>query len=160
MQIAYIGLGSNLSEPQRQIRRALIALDQLSQTHVSRISRFYSTPPWGEAAQPDFVNAVAEIETALAPRILLDALMVIEREFGRVRTEQRWGPRVIDLDILSYADRVICEPGLQLPHPRLHERAFVLLPLTELAPTMRIAGHGTIAELCLQVNVQGCRVLE
>lgn len=159
MQIAYIGLGSNLAEPRIQIQRALIALGQLPRSRVLRASRLYSTPPWGEILQPDFINAVAEIETMLAPRELLNALLEIEHTFGRVRTKQRWGPRIIDMDLLNYADRVMVEPGLQLPHPRMHERAFVLLPLAELAPTIPIAGYGTIEELCLQVDVQGCHAL-
>jgi len=160
MQIAYIGLGSNLSGPEIQLQRALLALERLPQSRLLRSSRFYRTPPWGEIAQPEFVNAVAEIETLLAPRVLLDALLAIEHEFGRLRTEQRWGPRIIDLDLLSYADCVMVEPGLQLPHPRMQERAFVLLPLAELAPTMRITEFGAVEELCRLVDVQGCQVLE
>ncbi len=160
MQIAYIGLGSNLSEPEIQLQRALQALDKLPQSRVLRSSHFYRSSPWGETAQPDFVNAVAEIETTLAPRILLDALLAIEHDFGRKRSEQRWGPRIIDLDLLSYAQCVLVEPDLQLPHPRMHERAFVLLPLAELAPGMRITEYGTVEELCRSVDAQGCQVLE
>ncbi|QBB72671.1 2-amino-4-hydroxy-6-hydroxymethyldihydropteridine diphosphokinase [Pseudolysobacter antarcticus] len=160
MQIAYIGLGSNLSEPEIQLQRALQALEQLPQSRLRRSSHFYRTPPWGEIAQPDFVNAVAEIETTLAPRVLLDALLAIENDFGRKRGEQRWGPRIIDLDLLSYANCTIIESGLQLPHPRMHERAFVLLPLAELAPSMRITEYGTVEELCRLVDVQGCQVLQ
>lgn len=159
MQIAYIGLGSNLSGPEIQLQRALLALGHLPQSRVLRSSRFYHTPPWGETAQPDFVNAVAEVQTTLAPHILLDNLLAIENDFGRKRSEQRWAPRIIDLDLLSYADCAMVEPGLQLPHPRMHERAFVLLPLAELAPTMRISEYGTVEELCRLVDVQGCHVL-
>ncbi len=160
MQIAYIGLGSNLSGPEIQLQRALRALQQLPQSSLMRSSNFYRTSPWGETDQPDFVNAVAEIETTLSPRVLLSNLLAIEHGFGRLRTEQRWGPRIIDLDLLSYANCVMVESGLQLPHPRMHERAFVLLPLAELAPGMRIMEYGTVEELCRLVDVHGCQVLE
>jgi 2-amino-4-hydroxy-6-hydroxymethyldihydropteridine diphosphokinase len=160
MQIAHIGLGSNLSGPETQLQRALQALEQLPQSRLRRSSHFYRSSPWGETAQPDFVNAVAEIETKLAPRVLLNALLAIENDFGRKRSKQRWGPRIIDLDLLSYANCVVVEPGLQLPHPRMHERAFVLLPLAELAPGMQISAYGTVEELCRLLDAQGCQLLE
>lgn len=159
MNSAYIGLGSNLQEPQAQIERALHGLDRLPTTHLLRCSNLYKTPPWGMLDQPDFVNAVAEIETQLEPRELLDALLALEQQAGRVREEARWGPRVLDLDILLYANCVLNEPGLQLPHPRLHERAFVLLPFSELMPKLMISGYGTIAELLARTDVSACQIL-
>jgi 2-amino-4-hydroxy-6-hydroxymethyldihydropteridine diphosphokinase len=133
----FVALGSNLDEPERQLRTALQRLDALPGTRVLRCSSFYRTPPWGDPDQPDFLNAVAELASALDPLALLDALLVIESAMGRVRT-RRYGPRVIDLDLLLHQDHRVDGERLQLPHPRMQERAFVMLPLAEIAPALQM----------------------
>lgn len=141
--IAFVGLGANLGDPGASVREALRELDALPQTRLLRASRLYRTRAWGVQAQPDFVNAVAMLETGLAARTLLDELLAIERAHGRDRdAETRWGPRTLDLDLLLHGDAVIDEPGLRVPHPHLHERAFALLPLAEIAPDAQIPGIG------------------
>jgi 2-amino-4-hydroxy-6-hydroxymethyldihydropteridine diphosphokinase len=132
---AYIGLGSNLGERESMIRQALEALSSLPGTELLRASSLYDTEPVGEVDQPNFLNAVAEVETELPPQQLLWNLQLIEKRLGRERT-RRWGPRVIDLDLLLYADEVIEEPSLRVPHPELARRAFVLVPLVELEPQL------------------------
>ncbi|MGS1078650.1 2-amino-4-hydroxy-6-hydroxymethyldihydropteridine diphosphokinase [Pseudoxanthomonas beigongshangi] len=140
---AFVGLGANLDDAQASVRAAAARLGELPETACLALSRLYRTPAWGLEAQPDFVNAVAMLRTGLEPLALLERLLAIEREFGRDRSrEQRWGPRRLDLDLLLYGDRVLDVPGLQLPHPRLHERAFALVPLLEVAPDAWIPGHG------------------
>lgn len=141
---AYVGLGGNVGFAEETLRAAIRAFDALPSTRLVRASRLYCTPAWGRVEQPDFVNAVAAIDTALAPRELLDALLGVERAHGRERDAdaQRWGPRTLDLDLLLYGDAVIDEPGLHVPHPHLHERAFVLVPLCEIAPEVVIPGIG------------------
>jgi 2-amino-4-hydroxy-6-hydroxymethyldihydropteridine diphosphokinase len=160
MERVYIGIGSNLADPRVQVERALHALARLPRTKLLRRSRLYRSAPWGRADQPEFVNAVAELQTELAPRELLDALLAIERNAGRERDATRWGPRVLDLDIISYGDRVTDEPGLHLPHPHLHERAFVLVPLAEIAPDLSVPGHGRVAVLAQHIDRSGCEPLE
>src|SRR3546814_7696255 len=124
-------------------REALAALDGLPGTRVLRASPLYRTPAWGQVDQPDFVNAVAKLETDLDPRALLDALLDVERQFGRDRQEDdaSWGPRTLDLDLLLFGDAVIDEPGLRVPQPYLHERAFALVPLAAIAPGARSEEH-------------------
>ena len=140
---AWIGLGGNLGDAIATLHAALQELDGLPQTRLVRASKFYRTPAWGVAEQPDFINAVALLDTRLSPRDLLDALLDIERAFGRERNRsERWGPRVLDLDLLLYDSAVIDEPGLCVPHPHLHERAFALLPLVEITPDAFIPGIG------------------
>jgi 2-amino-4-hydroxy-6-hydroxymethyldihydropteridine diphosphokinase len=157
MARAFIGLGSNLDHPRRQLARAARALDRLPATHVVALSRNYRTAPRdSDVAQPDFVNAVAELETALPARALLDALLALERRHGRMRGAARWGPRRIDLDLLLHGDLVCNESGLALPHPRMSERAFVLAPMAELQPDLVVPGHGTIAQLLARVDRAGC----
>lgn len=156
---AWVALGSNLSDPPHQVERGFEALAALPQTRLRARSRLYRTRPWGVVDQPDFINAAAWLETTLAPRELLDALLTAEARAGRVRGV-RYGPRVLDLDLLLYGDRVVREPGLVLPHPRLHERAFVLLPLADIAADVEVPGRGRVAELLAGVDVSGCTVLE
>ena len=131
--IGYIGLGSNLGDREGNLRDALELMNAEPSITVRRVSSFIDTQPVGGPPQGSYLNAVAEVETALEPRELLDALQRIERSLGRVRTV-RWGPRTIDLDIVLLGDAVVDEPGLEIPHPRMHEREFVLRPLCELAP--------------------------
>ncbi len=138
---AWIGIGANVGDRLASIRAALAELDALRSTRVSRVSSVYDTAPWGVTDQARFLNAVAEIETALEPRALLDELMAIEARCGRVRHE-RWGPRTIDLDILLFDERVMESDALRLPHPRLAQRAFVLVPLAELAPDLVVPALG------------------
>jgi 2-amino-4-hydroxy-6-hydroxymethyldihydropteridine diphosphokinase len=145
---AFIGLGSNLSEPRAQILKAYAELGNLPQTRLLSCSSLYRSAPVGYADQPDFINAVAEIATALAPQALLAALLDMEHRHGRVR-EFRNAPRILDLDILLYDDLACHELGLTLPHPRMHERAFVLQPLHEIAPSCIIGVHGRVSE-CLE----------
>lgn len=144
--MAFIGLGSNLSDPVAQVSHALHALDSLPQTRVLKRSSLYRSAPVGFLQQPDFINAVAQLETGLAPRALLDALLALEHECGRTR-EFRNAPRTLDLDVLLYDDLVFHEHGLTLPHPQMHLRAFVLLPLLEIAPDCVISGIGSAAEV-------------
>jgi 2-amino-4-hydroxy-6-hydroxymethyldihydropteridine diphosphokinase len=153
---AFVGLGSNLGDPLNQVRIALGELNQLKATRLLRQSGFYRTPPWGRTDQPDFVNAVAEIETGLSPRQLLDALLHIEARAGRVREGLRWGPRLIDLDLLIYGDARIDEENLHVPHPRMHERAFVMVPLVELEPSFTVPGIGVLADLLAHLDSGGC----
>ncbi|HEY8320915.1 MAG TPA: 2-amino-4-hydroxy-6-hydroxymethyldihydropteridine diphosphokinase [Candidatus Baltobacteraceae bacterium] len=129
---AYVGIGSNLGDPEANVRGAIAALGELGA--VERTSSLYRTKAWGKTDQPDFVNAVALLETGLNPRSLLIALKAIEAELGRVPSE-RWGPRAIDLDILTFDDLQIEEEGLAIPHPSMNERAFVLVPLAEIDPS-------------------------
>lgn len=142
----FIGLGANLGEPREQLRSAIEALERVGNSRVLAVSSFYASAPLGFSAQPDFVNSVAKLDTVLAPRALLDALLAIERAFGR-RRSFRGAPRTLDLDLLLYGAQVISEPDLQVPHPRMHERAFVLAPLAEIAPECVIPGRGAVAEL-------------
>jgi 2-amino-4-hydroxy-6-hydroxymethyldihydropteridine diphosphokinase len=146
---AYVGLGGNVGLAEDTLRSAVSAFDALPSTRLVRASRLYRTPAWGRVEQPDFVNAVAAIETTLAPRALLDGLLGIERAHGRERNDeaQRWGPRTLDLDLLLYGENEIDEPGLRVPHPHLHERAFVLVPLCEIAPEVVIPGHGVVSDV-------------
>lgn len=143
----YIGLGANLDDPVRQVEAAIAALDGLPTTRVLRRSALYRTAPWGRVDQPDFVNAVVELETALEPEALVGSLLAIEREAGRERGGDRWGPRRIDLDLLLDGVRRLDAPSLTLPHPRLAERAFVLVPLAELAFGLEVPGRGRVGEL-------------
>ena len=140
MTLAYVGLGANLGDREASIRRAAELIG------ATRLSPVIETEPWGYADQPRFLNAVAEIDTDLSPRALLDRLLEVERELGRERTGPRYGPRTIDLDLLLYGDERVDEPGLQVPHPRLHERAFALAPLAALVPERKIPGNGTVQE--------------
>ncbi|HOX70381.1 MAG: 2-amino-4-hydroxy-6-hydroxymethyldihydropteridine diphosphokinase [Dokdonella sp.] len=157
--VAYVGLGSNLDEPLQQVREALASLAGLARTQLRASSSFYVCTPWGMADQPDFINAVARIGTSLDPQDLLAGLLAIEQQAGRVRNAERWGPRRIDLDLLLYGDQQIAMEGLQVPHPRIAERAFVLLPLAELDPLIVLPGQGRIADLLQRLDLSGCNRL-
>jgi len=142
---AYLGLGSNLGDRLGNLRRAVALLGRRDGIRVLRTSRVFETDPVGPP-QPDYLNAVAEVETSLTARELLDECLAVERDIGRVRSE-RWGPRVIDVDLLTFDDQQIDEPGLTVPHPRMHERGFVLLPLLELDSDPPLPDGRRIAEL-------------
>ena len=160
MILAAVGLGANLGDAAATVRAATAALDGIPDTRLLRGSRLYRTPAWGVTAQPDFINAVALVETALSPRDLLDALLAIEREFGRVRVDgERWGPRTLDLDLLLFGDIVVDEPGLRVPHPHLHERAFALLPLLEAWPDAAIPGIGPARDCVAAMAADGIKAL-
>lgn len=154
MSRAWIGLGSNLDDPPAQIARALDWLDQLPDTRRRRTSGLYGSRPVGPADQPDFINAVAELDTELAPRALLRALQALEDRAGRVR-RRRWGERSLDLDILLYDHRELDEPDLCIPHPRMTERAFVLVPLADTAPELRLPDGRTVEALRRACNDAG-----
>ena len=143
---AFVGLGANLGEPEAQVRRAIAALEAIPKTRPLATSSLYRSAPVGVGAQPDFVNAVAAIETGLSARALLDELLAIEARFGRKR-DFPGAPRTLDLDLLLYGDHVIAETGLIVPHPRMHERAFVLAPLAEIAPNTIVPAKGSLAAL-------------
>lgn len=157
-QVAFIGLGANLDDPARQIEHALCAIAALPRTSMVRRSSLYRSRPMGPADQPDYVNAVAQVTTALAAPALLTALLAIERRHGRQRSAaQRNSARTLDLDLLLYADEVCADPALTLPHPGAHERDFVLVPLAEIAPDAVIPGRGAVMDLlagCARHDVQ------
>lgn len=163
--VAHVGLGGNLGGIEAvsaRLRDAAVALDALPGTRLIALSRFHRTPAWGGTAQPDFVNAVAALETTRAPLDVLHDLLAIERAHGRTRADDgsdRWGPRTLDLDLLTWGDAVIDLPGLHVPHPRLHERAFVLVPLAELAPDLGIPGRGRVSTLRAAVAADGIEAL-
>jgi len=153
---AYIGLGANLDGPAAHLERAFAELDQLPATRLVARSSLYKSAPLGPPGQPDYLNAVARVETGLTPEALLAALKEIEARHGR-RAGPRWGPRPLDLDILLYADVTLATPALTLPHPGLHERAFVLYPLADLAPELAITGLGRVRDLkdrCRETRIQ------
>lgn len=154
MATAYIALGANLGDPAATVNTAFAALRALPDTTVSATSALYRTAPVGITEQPEFINAAARLDTRLAPEALLDALLAIEQQFGRIRAERN-GPRTLDLDILLYDDLQIDTARLTLPHPRLHLRAFVLYPLADLAPSLMLPGRGALAAWLPAVANQG-----
>ena len=156
MSVAFVGLGSNLDEPVVQVERAIEALGRLPHSTVTKRSSLYRTEPWGGIEQPDFVNAVVALETALPANDLMEELLAIERRLGRRRDVERYGPRVIDLDLLLYDDTVIDAAQLRVPHPHLHERAFVLVPLAEIAPDASIPRRGSVAAALAAVDRTAC----
>ncbi len=148
MARVFVGLGSNLGDREGSLRQALDRLAAEPELEVIRVSSFRETDPVDFVDQPRFVNAVAEVSTDLPPRELLDTLLGIEQALGRRREgSQRYGPRTIDLDLLLYDDEVLEEPGLTVPHPRLHERRFALEPLAELDPGLVVPGRGPLSAL-------------
>jgi len=149
---AYVGLGANLGDREQMLRRAVERLGEVAGVDVTAVSQLRETDPVGVVDQPRFLNGAAALDTTLAPRALLDALLALERGLGRVRDGRRWGPRTVDLDLLVYGDLSIDEPGLTVPHPRLHERRFVLEPLAELDPELEIPGHGRVSTLLAELD--------
>ena len=158
MALAYIGLGSNLADPQAQISSALDKLARLENCQVSQVSSLYFSRPMGPQDQPDYMNAVVAIETSLSAITLLDQLQHIEQNAGRVRKDNRWGARVLDLDILLFAQQVINTGRLTIPHYGLKEREFVLLPLAEIAPDLILPDGDNIQELADQINKNGLKI--
>lgn len=158
---AFVALGANLGDVEMTLAEAVWALDGLPQTSVREQSPWFRSAPWGRTDQPEFTNGVAELQTRMVASELMQRLLEIEQRFGRERrADQRWGPRTLDLDLLLYGDQVIDEPGLTVPHPRLHERAFVLLPLSRIAPGVEVPGHGRVDTLLAQVDCSGLRELD
>jgi 2-amino-4-hydroxy-6-hydroxymethyldihydropteridine diphosphokinase len=151
----YVGIGANLDDPVQQVTSALRELAALPQTSLTKASSLYRTPPMGPPDQPDYINAVAALETSLAPLALLDELQHLEQLHRRVRGAERWGPRTLDLDLLLYGDECIAHPRLSVPHPGLAQRAFVLLPLAEIAPAVTVPGLGPVSTLCAAVSADG-----
>jgi 2-amino-4-hydroxy-6-hydroxymethyldihydropteridine diphosphokinase len=149
---AYVGLGANLGPREATILRAVDLLAAEPEIDVLELSSLSETEPVGVEDQPTFVNGAVSLETNLPPRALLDALLRVERELGRVRSGDRWGPRTIDLDLLLYGDEVVDEPGLTVPHPRLHERRFALEPLAELEPELEIPGRGKVSTVLAELH--------
>lgn len=147
MSIAYIALGANLDNPAAQVKTAIESLNHLPETRLCKASSLYRSTPVGYADQPDFINAVAEIDTQLSAEALLTHLLTVEEQFGRIRSFRN-APRVLDLDLLLYDDLTVDTPQLVLPHPRMTERAFVMIPLEEIAPDLIIARHGPVKILC------------
>ncbi|MCJ8518170.1 2-amino-4-hydroxy-6-hydroxymethyldihydropteridine diphosphokinase [Pseudorhizobium tarimense] len=153
---AALGLGGNIGDPPAAMARALQQLNRHPHCQVNAVSRLYKTPPWGKTDQADFFNCCALIQTDLQPEALLDLCLEIERDMKRVRIE-RWGPRTIDIDILSYDGLKTSMERLQLPHPRMTERAFVLMPLNDIAPLLEVAGR-TVGDWLSQTEQEGIRV--
>ena len=158
-QPAYIGVGSNLEDPRAQVLAALSRLAQLPQTRLISTSRLYGSRPFGPVAQPDFVNAVAGILTQLDPPTLLNELRAIEKATGRPERHGRWGPRIIDLDLLAQGCERRSDAQLTLPHPGIVERNFVLYPLAEIAPDLDLPGLGRVADLAAAVTAEGLTLL-
>lgn len=158
MPIAYIGLGSNLSDPQAQITTALAKLKQLEQCTVGQVSSLYFSRPMGPQDQPDYMNAVVAIETNLTAIKLLEQLQSIEENAGRVRKDNRWGARVLDLDILLFDQQVINTTRLTIPHYGLKLREFVLLPLAEIAPNLHLPDGDSIQKLANQIEKNGLKI--
>lgn len=160
MAVAYVGLGANVGDPLRQLRGGVAALGRLPRTRVIACSSLYRSAPVGVAAQPDFVNAVCAIETTLTAGDLMHQLLDVEREHGRLRGKGVGEPRTLDLDLLLYGSETLATPELTLPHPRMHERAFVLLPLSEIAPALEIPGQGPVSRLLRRCAGQRVQRLE
>jgi 2-amino-4-hydroxy-6-hydroxymethyldihydropteridine diphosphokinase len=156
---AYIGLGSNLSDPRAQVLKACARLTELPLSRVLLTSPLYRSRPLGTVAQPDFVNAVAGVLTQLDPEALLAALKALEAALGRPPQHERWGPRIIDLDLLSHGRERRSEAALTLPHPGIVERNFVLYPLADIAPDLDLPGLGRVAELKKRVTPEGLTLL-
>lgn len=155
----YLGLGANLAQPVAQLQQAVQALKQLPSTTLAAVSDFYASKPMGPQDQPDYVNAVAAIDTTLLPEQLLDALQQIEQLQGRTRKAERWGPRTLDLDILLYGNQVINTPRLTVPHYGLRLREFVLYPLHDIAPALSLPDGTVLSSLLAQVPLNSLQKL-
>jgi 2-amino-4-hydroxy-6-hydroxymethyldihydropteridine diphosphokinase len=155
----FIGLGANLHEPLQQLHTAALALSQIPDTQLVAMSSLYGSKPMGPQDQPDYVNAVAQLTTSLAPHQLLDALQHIEQQHGRTRKAERWGPRTLDLDILLFGEQILHDERLTVPHYGMHLREFVLYPLAEIAPELEVPVHGPLASLLAKVPLNGLTVL-
>jgi 2-amino-4-hydroxy-6-hydroxymethyldihydropteridine diphosphokinase len=149
---AYVGLGANLGDREHTLRAAVDALSSDDEIEVEAVSTLRETEPVGVGEQPPFLNGAVVLQTSLGARELLERLLAVEERFGRVRVPGEHGPRTLDLDLLLYGDETIEEPGLSVPHPRLHERRFVLEPLAELAPGLVVPGRGTVESLLTGVH--------
>lgn len=156
---AYIGLGSNMESPETQIQEAITAIDRIPDTKLAGFSSLYQSHPVGPQDQPDYINAVAHVVTGLSAEDLLMQLQNIENRQGRTR-KIHWGPRTLDLDLLLYDNEIINEKNLVVPHPEMHNRAFVLYPLYEIAPDIEIPGKGAVGILLQAVNADGIQKLE
>ncbi|MGX5175021.1 2-amino-4-hydroxy-6-hydroxymethyldihydropteridine diphosphokinase [Aliikangiella sp. IMCC44653] len=156
---AYIGLGANLNHPKKQLQQALIAIQAIPKTRLIKTSSFFQSDPMGPQNQPDFVNAVALIETQLTPLDLLDSLQSIEQTQGRVRKKDRWGPRTLDLDILIFEQLDINTERLTVPHYGLYERPFVLIPLHEIEPLLILPNQQSLSDRVNQIDKQGLQKL-
>ena len=152
MTRAYVGLGANLGDREHTLRAAVDALSSDDEIEVEAVSTLRETEPVGVGEQPPFLNGAVVLQTSLGARELLERLLAVEERFGRVRVPGEHGPRTLDLDLLLYGDETIEEPGLSVPHPRLHERRFVLEPLAELAPGLVVPGRGTVESLLTGVH--------
>lgn len=159
MQRCFIALGSNQADPATQVTRAFDELQQLPHSRLLARSSLYRSAPLGPQDQPAFINAVAMLDTELAPEALLDALQAIEQRAGRVRKAERWGPRILDLDLLLYANRIIDTPRLQVPHYHMHARSFVLYPLAELAPDLSMPDGTPLRGLLDACSIAGLQRL-
>jgi len=158
MTTAYIGLGSNLCDPEQQLRDAVTQLERLKHCQLSSISSLYFSRPMGPQDQPDYMNAVAELETSLSPIALLDELQKIENKAGRIRKDNRWGPRILDLDILLFGEQTIDTERLTVPHYGLKEREFVLIPLIEIIPELLLPNGESIAFLRANIDENGLKI--
>ncbi len=155
MTIVYIGLGSNLNQPEQQLSNAFILLEGIPSTRLLQCSSFYQSKPAGPSDQPDYINAVVELDTGLTPFTLLEHLQEIENKHGRDRTVERWGPRILDLDILMFGDIQLDEINLIVPHPEIINRNFVLSPLLEISHDLNIPGIGRAQDLLDQIGITG-----
>ena len=153
---AFVGIGANLADPEANVRRAIAMLSHTADTRVIATSSLYRTAPMGQLDQPDFVNAVVELETGLDAAALLDELLALEKAFGRQRSTRN-APRILDLDLLIYDDQCCESPHLTLPHPRISERAFVLVPLVEIAADVQVGQLGSAEELLADLSTDGVR---
>lgn len=159
MTTAFVALGANLEGPAQQVKQAIEELGRLPESRILRHSSLYRTAPVGLLEQPDFVNAVAQLETSLEPGPLLDALLALEARHGRLRSSPN-APRTLDLDLLLYGDRRQQDARLTLPHPRMHERAFVLVPLAEIAPGATVPGRGRVSDLLDRLDRRGVEMID
>ncbi len=159
MPVAYVGLGSNLADPKQQVTLALQALAKLPETTFLKASSLYQSDPMGPSDQPDYINAVAALDTELSPITLLRELQALENQHQRVR-QQHWGPRTLDLDLLLYADQTVALADLTVPHPGLNERNFVIVPLSEIASDLRLPDGQLLADLFKQCSQRGLKRLD